>query len=269
MRYPSLAFATAVALVSAEVRAQTPSPAAGRGWAGEIWPRGGGAQSNQGGTTGAGFLDGAASYTFDNGITGRAEGQGNGLLGNDGAGGKLQAWWQDPGLGLIGGFAEAARSDGLWQRRFVAQGEVYLGPFTLRGQAGYVPSDRSGLREVKGVFFGLASGGWYPLDSLGLNLGGAMQGGRGVGFGNVEWAPGFMPPGSSFTLDAGAGPNGFLIGLVGVRFVFGPGAAGTVRGRQAGSAPGFPSHVVGAFGIRQLPPPPSPSPPPPPRGQQL
>jgi hypothetical protein len=256
MRYPTLAAAAAVALVTVEASAQAPSPTTGRGWAGELWPRGGGARSDAGGSTGAGFLDGAASYTFDNGVTARAEGQGNGLLGTDGAGGKLQAWWQDPGLGLIGGFAEASRSDGLWQRRFVAQGELYLGPFTLRGQAGYVPRDRGGLREVKGGFFGLASGGWYPLDALGLNLGGASQGGRSVGFGNVEWAPAFLPPGTSLTLDAGAGPNGFLLGLLGVRFTFGPGAGDTVRGRQAGAAPGFPSHVVGAFGVRTFTPPP-------------
>lgn len=64
---PLAAFA---ALAAAPAAAQPPSPAAGKGWAGEVWPRGGGAESNSGGTTGAGFLDGAASYTFDNGITG-------------------------------------------------------------------------------------------------------------------------------------------------------------------------------------------------------
>jgi len=41
--------------------------------------------------------------------------------------------------GVIGAFAEASRSDGLWQRRFVFHGELYLGPFTLRGQAGIAP----------------------------------------------------------------------------------------------------------------------------------
>lgn len=62
----------------------------------------------------------------------------------------MQAWWQDPSLGLIGAFAETARSNGLWQRRYVAQGELYLGPFTLRGQAGFVPSDKQGLTELQG-----------------------------------------------------------------------------------------------------------------------
>jgi len=230
--------------------------AQGKGWSGEVWPRGGAAQSDQGGTTGAGLLDGAASFTFDNGVTVRGEAQGNALLGSDGAGGKVQAWWQDPSFGLLGGFIEAARSQGLWQRRIVGQGELYFGPFTLRGQAGYVPSDSQGNREVRGGFFGLASGGYHPLDALGLNLGAATQAGRGLGFGNVEWAPGFMPPGSSFTVDAGAGPNGFLVGLVGLRFTFGPGAGSTVRGRQAGAAPGFPAFVVGAFGTRDATAPP-------------
>jgi hypothetical protein len=261
MRHALLPLVAVAAIAAASASAQAPSPAAGKGWAGELWPRGGGAESSSGGTTGAGFLDGAASYSFDNGITGRAEAQGNALLGRDGAGGKAQAWWQDPRLGLIGGFAEASRSNGLWQRRYVAQGELYLGPFTLRSQAGFVPTDRQGNTELQGGFFGLASGGWYPLDALGLNLGAATQSGRGLAFGNVEWAPEFMPPGSSFTLDGGAGPNGFLLGLVGVRFVFGPGAGGSVRGRQVGTAPGFPAYVVGAFGERNRPDPP------PPRGQ--
>lgn len=59
-----------------------------------------------------------------------------------------------------------------------------------------------------------------------------------------------MPPGSSFTLDGGAGPGGFLLGLVGVRFTFGPGSTSSVRGRQVGTTPGFPAFVVGAFGER-------------------
>jgi len=253
LRRALMPLAAAAAITVVPASAQVPSPAPGKGWAGEFWPRGGGAESNSGGTTGAGFLDGAASYTFDNGITGKVELQGNSLLGRDGVGGKAQAWWQDPRLGLLGAYAEASRSNGLWQRRFVAQGELYLGPFTLRGQAGFTPGDRQGNTELPGGFFGIASGGWYPFDALGLNLGAASQSGRGLVFGNIEWAPGFMPRESSFTVDAGAGPNGFLLGLVGVRFVFGPGASSSVRGRQVGTAPGFPRYVVRAFGERTIP----------------
>ncbi|MCU0984551.1 MAG: hypothetical protein MUC89_06360 [Acetobacteraceae bacterium] len=220
----------------------------GKGWAGEIWPRGGGADSNAAGSSGAGLLDGALSYSFENGITGKAEAEGNALLGGTGTGGKLELWWQDPTLALLGVKAETARRDGLWQRRYIVHGELYVGPITLRAQSGYVPSDRTDQGQIEGGFFGLASAGYYPLDSLGLNLGGATQAGSGLGFGNVEWAPGFMPPGSSLTLDGGAGRDGFLIGVVGVRFTFGPGAGNTVRGRQAGSAPGFPALVIGAFG---------------------
>jgi len=50
--------------------------------------------------------------------------------------------------GVIGAFAEASRSDGLWQRRFVFHGERYLGPFRLRGQAGIAPPDKEGSREL-------------------------------------------------------------------------------------------------------------------------
>lgn len=244
---PALA-AAALLIAAAPALAQGSGLGSGRGWAGEIWPRGGAAESNGGGNSAAGLLDGAFSYSFDNGITGKAEAEGNSLLGGTGTGGRLELWWQDPARALLGVKAETSRRDGLWQRRYIAHGELYLGPFTLRGQSGYVPSDRTNAGRIAGGLFALASGGYYPLDTLGLNLGGATQGGEGLGFGNIEWAPGFMPRGSSLTLDAGAGPDGFLIGLVGVRFTFGPGAGTTVRGRQAGTAPGFPAFVVGAFG---------------------
>lgn len=249
----TLLAATCVLSAAGPAAAQGSGAAPGRGWSGELWPRGGMAESNAGGTTGAGLLDGAFTYGFGNGITAKAEAEGNTLLGGTGSGGRLQAWWQDPALGLVGIKAETARREGLWQRRYILHGEVYLGPFTLRGQSGYVPNDRTSTNTVEGGFFGLASGGYYPLDTLGLNLGGATQAGQGVGFGNVEWAPGYLPPGTSLTLDGGAGPDGFLIGLVGVRFTFGPGAGTTVRGRQTGSAPGFPALVVGAFGDTRLP----------------
>ena len=212
MRLSVLPLATLGVLAGGSALGQSPSPALGQGWAGELWSRGGAASSDAAGSTGAGLLDGSLSYSFDNGLTAKAELEGNGLLGSDGAGGTVQAWWEDPSLGLIGAFAEASRSDGLWQRRFVLQGELYLGPFTLRGQAGIAPPDKEGSRELQGGFFGLISGGWYPLDALGLNLGASTQGGRGLVFGNVEWAPGFLPQGGLFTLDAGAGPGGSCSG---------------------------------------------------------
>ncbi len=249
-------FACAASLAAAPAMAQ----GTGKGWAGELWPRGGLADSDSASGNGAGLLDGTLSYSFDNGITIKAEGQGNSLLGNDGYGGKVQAWWELPGLGLIGVFAENARSDSLTQRRYVAFGELIVLGFTVRGQAGYVPGDRTATNEVDGGFFGLASGGWYPSDQLGLNIGGATQAGEGLGFGNVEWMPGFMPPGTSITFDGGAGGNGFLIGVVGVRVTFGPGAGTTVRGRQVGSAPGFTNTVIGAFGDTRRSPPPTPPP---------
>ena len=144
MRLSVLPLATLGVLAGGSALGQSPSPALGQGWAGELRSRGGAASSDAAGSTGAGLLDGSLSYSFDNGLTAKAELEGNGLLGSDGAGGTVQAWWEDPSLGLIGAFAEASRSDGLWQRRFVFHGELYLGPFTLLGQAGIAPPTRRG-----------------------------------------------------------------------------------------------------------------------------
>jgi|GEM_PF-2703836 len=99
MRLSVLPLATLGVLAGGSALGQSPSPALGQGWAGELRSRGGAASSDAAGSTGAGLLDGSLSYSFDNGLTAEAELEGNGLLGSEGAGGTVQAWWEDPSLG--------------------------------------------------------------------------------------------------------------------------------------------------------------------------
>ncbi len=251
MRLSVLPLATLGVLAGGSALGQSPSPALGQGWAGELWSRGGAASSDAAGSTGAGLLDGSLSFSFDNVLTPEAELEGNGLRGSDGAEGTVQAWWEDPSLGLIGAFAEASRSDGLWQRRFVLQGELYLGPFTLRGQAGIAPPRQGGVEGAPGRVLRrhlrrLVSARRAWAQSRRVDPGRARPCLR-------QCRVGTRVPAAGRLVHARCrrGAGGVLLGLVGVRFVFGPGAASTVRGRQLGEAPGFPRSVVGAFGERR------------------
>ena len=75
---------------------------------GSLWPRGGAADSDAGGQTGAGLIDGTLRFDFGPGFTIQGEGQGSAFGGSDGKGGRLQLWWANDSLGLAGVFTEAA-----------------------------------------------------------------------------------------------------------------------------------------------------------------
>ncbi|GIX09157.1 hypothetical protein [Elioraea sp.] len=225
---------------------------------GSLWPRGGGADSKVGGQSGAGLLDGTLRLDFGPGFTAQGEAQGGAYGGSDGTGGRLQLWWANEALGLAGVFAERGEKNRLMQRRIGARGELHLGPFTLRGETGYVVGDRAATGQVRPGLFGTAALSFYQSDDLGFTGGIGGQNGRGVGFANVEWAPPFLPRNMALTLDGASGAGGFLIGLVGIRLTFGAGAEAPLRQRQMGRMPGFPSYDPAAFGGVRRPDPPLP-----------
>lgn len=248
-----LGLALAAMLIAAPSAAQQGGPLDALG--GALWPRGGAADSDAGGQTGAGLLDGTLRLDFGPGFTLQGEAQGGAYGGSDGKGGKAQLWWADDSLGLAGLFAEAAEKNALLQRRIGARGELYLGPFTLRGETAYVVGDRTSTGRTRSGLFGAGAVSFYGSDDLGFTAGMAGQNGRGVGFANVEWAPPFLPRNLALTLDGAGGAGGFLIGLIGLRVTFGAGADAPVQQRQMGRMPGFPRYDPGSFGSYQPNPP--------------
>jgi len=152
-----LGLALATTLIAAPVAAQQQSPLDALG--GSLWPRGGASDSNAGGRTGAGVLDGTVRFDFGSGFTFQGEGQGSAYGGSDGKGGKVQFWWADEALGLAGAFAETAERNALLQRRLGARGELYLGPLHaarrdgLRGRRSrrHGPGPRRAVRRGCGV----------------------------------------------------------------------------------------------------------------------
>jgi hypothetical protein len=260
--YRRLGLALATLVIAVPAAGQQAGPLDGLG--GSLWPRGGAADSNTGGKTGAGLLDGTLRLDFGPGFTVQGEGQGSAYGGSDGKGGRLQLWWADEALGLAGVFADTAEKNTLLQRRLGARGELYLGPFTLRGETGYVIGDRSATGRVRSGPFVTGAVTVHAGDDLGFTSGIGGQNGRGVGFASVEWVPAFLPRNFAVTLDGAAGAGGFRIGLIGLRITVGAGADAPLRRRQMGRMPGFPTYDPGAFGAHRRPDP-APTRPSPPR----
>lgn len=216
-------------------------------WSGTLAPRGGMQDSDATGSGGAGWLDGSLSFGLAPGYTAKLETAGGSFDSLTTLGGRGQVWWRDPSLALLGALAEYSDRDGLSQTRTGVKGEFYLGPFTLRGQGGYVFGDSKGSLQVEDSSYGVLSAGFYGLPGLGVNGGAAMQNGRSVGFlGGEARIPG-LPEFMTATLDGAAGPNGYRQLLVGLRFYFGAGAGQSLQDRHVGDTPAFPGFDVGGF----------------------
>jgi hypothetical protein len=221
---------------------------------GMLAPRGGTTDADATGSSGIGWLDGELRVVLAPRITALVEAAGGRQSSLTSLGGRAQAWWRDPALGLVGLLAETADRDGLTQVRTGLKGELYVGPVTLRGQAGYAFGDRRGGVEIRDSSYGVLSGGFYGIDALALNGGALLQDGRTTGFAGAEARIPGVPDFLTATLDGAAGANGFRQVLVGVRVYFG--ATGvSLRDRQVGQTPSFPGFDVGATARRRPAPP--------------
>jgi hypothetical protein len=216
------------------------------GFSGMIAPRGGATDSDATGSAGTGWLDGELRFALGRNITALLEAAGGSYDSLTSLGGRGQSFWRDPALGLVGLLAEAADRDGLMQWRTGAKAELYLGPVTLRGQAGYAFGDSRGGLRVEDSSYGVVSAGFYGLSALGLNAGALLQDSRTTGFAGVEARIPGLPDFMTGTLDGAAGANGYRQLLVGVRFYFGALAAAPLQQRHVGQTPGFPAFDVGA-----------------------
>lgn len=223
------------------------SPKAQAQWSGSLAPRGGVQDSDATGSAGAGWLDGTLTFGLGRGLTAKAETAGAQYDSLSTLGGRAQLWWRDPNLALLGALAEVSDRDGLTQTRAGVKGEFYLGPITLRGQAGYVFGDRKGALTVEDSTYGVVSAGFYGLPGVGLNGGVAGQDGRALGFLGAEARIPGLPDFMTVTLDGAAGPNGYRQALLGLRFYFGQAAGEGLQDRHVGDTPGFPGFDVGAF----------------------
>jgi hypothetical protein len=227
------------------------TPAAAQGLGGMVAPRGGVTDSDATGSSGTGWLDGELRFTLAPNVTALLEAAGGGYDSKANTGGRAQAWWRDPALALVGVLAEFADRDGLTQARTGVKGELYLGPVTLRGQAGYVFGDSRGGLEIDDSGYGVLSAGFYGLSALGLNGGALLQDGRTTGFGGVEARIPGLPEFITGTLDGAAGANGYRQLLIGVRVYLGAGADAPLQQRHVGQTPSFPAFDVGTTARRQ------------------
>lgn len=237
-------------MVCALVAASLAGPAAAQGLSGMVAPRGGVTDSDATGSNGTGWMDGAVRFGVAPRVTALFEAAGGSYDSLTTLGGRGQAFWRDPALGLVGILAEYADRDGLSQARTGLKGELYLGPVTLRGQFGYAFGDeRNGLR-IEDSTYGVVSGGFYPLPGLGLNGGALVQDSRTTGFAGVEGRIPGLPDFLTATLDGAAGANGYRQVLIGVRVYLGEGASGPLQQRHVGQTPAFNGFDLGSTARR-------------------
>jgi hypothetical protein len=220
--------------------------ASAQGLSGMVAPRGGATDSDATGSNGTGWLDGELRFGLGRNITALFEAAGGSYDSLTTLGGRGQAYWRDPSLGLVGILAETADRDGLMQWRTGVKGELYLGPVTLRGQAGYAFGDRRGGLEINDSTYGVLSAGFYGVSALGVNGGALLQDSRTTGFAGVEARIPGLPDFMTATLDGAAGANGYRQVLVGVRFYFGALSDAPLQQRHVGQTPGFPAFDLGA-----------------------
>lgn len=220
--------------------------AAAQGLTGAIAPRGGTTDSDATGSSGTGWLDGELRFGLGRNLTALFDAAGGSYDSLTSLGGRGQVFWRDPALGLVGVLAEVADRDGLTQWRTGVKGELYFGPVTLRGQAGYVFGDSKGGLEINDSGYGVLSGGFYGISGLGVNAGAMMQDGRGTGFGGLEAEIPGLPRFITATLDGAAGAYGYRQLLVGLKFYLGAGADAPLQQRHVGLTPGLPSYDLGA-----------------------
>lgn len=232
-------------LVYALVATTLASPAMGQGISGMLAPRGGVTDSDATGSNGTGWMDGAIRFGVAPRVTALFEATGGSYDSLTTLGGRGQAFWRDPALGLVGILAEFADRDGLSQTRTGLKGELYLGPVTLRGQFGYAFGDEHNGLRIEDSSYGVLSGGIYPLPGLGFNGGALVQDSRTTGFAGVEGRIPGLPDFLTGTLDGAAGANGYRQVLIGVRVYLGDGAGGPLQQRHVGQTPAFPGFDLG------------------------
>ncbi|NEX91920.1 hypothetical protein [Caulobacter sp. 17J65-9] len=134
--------------------------------------------------------------------------------------GAVHLFTRDPDRYLFGATVSGVQSDAATLGAIGAEGELYLGRFTLDGWAGYGSLDYDEtVAPDKDGGFAMVGAGYYPTDDLRLGLGAAsVFGADSVNFG-AEYQFASLP--LSFTFDARVDEDGEASGLAGLRFYFG------------------------------------------------
>ncbi len=171
----------------------------------------------------AGFFNGSFAVPLGHSFGAQADGFVGALHGQEAWGVSGQAFWRDPEIGLIGGFASHQKRDDfdLQVQRYGGEGELYLGEFTVDLAGGYQGGDvgHGGFQRV--------DLSWYPLDDFKLTGGVDHAPQRTMGLAGAEYQLGLSTlPGLSVFAEAGVkgsgiGGSGLDHALAGFRYYFG------------------------------------------------
>lgn len=147
-----------------------------------------------------------------------------------------QAFWRDPQKGMVGGFITHLdrRIDPVFgqhsvaMNRFGAEGEAYLGQFTVGAMGGVQTGDRLEDGRHRRGGFGQLDLTWYPVDNFALDAGGEISPGKDQVLFGAEYQLGMQAlPGLAIFTEDGirtnhiSGVSRVDHALVGIRYYFG------------------------------------------------
>ncbi|MGH6799422.1 MAG: hypothetical protein ACREDI_13690, partial [Roseiarcus sp.] len=131
-----------------------------------------------------------------------------------------QGFWRDPDIGLAGVFASTfhRKFQDVNVRRYGAEGELYLGQFTVDGRAGAQLS-----HDVHSGGFVHVDLSWYAIDNLKVTGGVDYSPAKVIGLAGGEYQLGVAAlPGLTAFAQIGAGHSGLDHAIAGFRYYFGP-----------------------------------------------
>jgi hypothetical protein len=165
-------------------------------------------------------------------------------------GGAGHFFWRDPDLGLAGLTGGYVYRDGVDTFQAGAEGQYYLGPFTLGvfggvGQINYAtPAPFIDTHPTR--FIGRLSADYYPLNDLRVGVAYATAFANNLGRAELEYQTPIR--GLALTAEAAIGSHGYDDLLFGVRYYFGGRKSLRDRQRQD-DPPGFMHQVLQDLGL--------------------
>ena len=148
---------------------------------------------------------------------------GGGVVDGDGFGGVgAHLFWRDPDQALLGAIASYSEWDDSDVTRLGAEGELYLGQFSLLARGGYQFGDYDVNDGDESGPFGAAELRWYATDNFVIGGGVGQDDDKTRGIFGGEFQPGFAAaPGLSLFAEGEVGEDDYYTAFVGIRYYFG------------------------------------------------
>jgi hypothetical protein len=166
-------------------------------------------------------------------------------------GGAGHLFWRKPDTGLLGVTGGYLYRSGVDTYQVGAEGEYYLGRFTLGAFAGFGSISYANpapfIDTQPNRFVGSVSVDYYVLDDLRLGAAYVTAFGDNLGKGEIEYQTPLS--GLAFTAEGSAGDHGYYDWLLGVRYYFGGGSKSLRDRHRQDDPPGLMPQILQGLGL--------------------